>query len=59
VSQTIREDEVRDLVGDEVFERILEYRLERRDDVGRYWLVDDLDNALGLREAEREEVPEP
>jgi hypothetical protein len=57
--QTIREEELRDWVGEEIFEQILEYRLERHGEEGRYWLVDDLHTILGLIEIEREEVPEP
>jgi hypothetical protein len=59
VGQLFREEELRDAVGEEVFERILGYRLERRDEEGRYWPVDDLVTILGLIEIEREEVPGP
>jgi hypothetical protein len=59
VSEVIREEELRDSVGEEVFEHVLEYRLDRCDEEGRFWLADDLTNILGLIEIERGEDDEP
>jgi hypothetical protein len=59
VNQVIREEDLRDLVGDEVFDQVLEHRRNRCDDEGLYWLEDELSDILGLIEIEREEVPEP
>jgi hypothetical protein len=54
-----REVEVRDLLGKPFFERIFEHGLEHYDDEGVFWWEDDLTIALGLKEVEYEEVPEP
>ena len=59
MNQVIREEELRDSVGDEVFEQILDHRLHRCDGEGRYWLEDDLEIILGLIGIANAEAPEP
>jgi hypothetical protein len=55
----MREEEVRDLLGKHLFERIFEHGLEHYDEEGVFWWEDDLKIVLGLKEVECEEVPEP
>jgi hypothetical protein len=58
-NELIREDELQDSVGHEVFDKILEHHRHRLDEEGLYWLRDELDDILELIEIEREEAPEP
>jgi hypothetical protein len=55
----MREEEVRDLLGKPFVERILEHGLEEYDEQGVFWREGKLKIALGLKEVECEEVPEP